>query len=102
MLSTAAQPSRIFCWKPWQNRTVERHVGVLGDISEAVAFETSPRRFSHMSDACLHASVAKNRCPVRIGYSPRALVFDCGKRLMASGQSHYLEQLDDAAAYAPY
>ena len=53
-----------------------------------------------MNDVCLHASMAKNRRPGRTGYSPRALVFGCDERLIASGLNHYLEQPDDAAIHA--
>ena len=70
---------------PWQNGMVERHGGVLGDIIEAVVQETSPVGFTQMSDFCLHASMAKNRRPGRSGFSPRALVFGCDERLIASG-----------------
>ena len=79
---------------------VERHGGVLGDIIEAIILETSPIGHTQMSDVCLHASMAKNRRPGRTGYSPRALVFGCDERLLASGLNHYLEQSDDAAIHA--
>ena len=62
--------------------------------------ETSPIGFAQMSDACLHASMAKNRRPGRTGFSPRALGFGCDERLIASGLSHYLAQPDDAAIHA--
>ena len=87
---------------PWQNGMVERHRGALGDIIEAIVLETSPVGFQHMCDVCLHASMAKNRRPGRTGYSPRALVFGCDERLIASGLNHYLEQPDDAATHAFY
>ena len=85
---------------PWQNGMVERHSGVLGDIIEAVVQETSPIGYNQMCDVCLHASMAKNRRPGRTGFSPRALVFGCDERLIASGLNHYLEQPDDAAISA--
>ena len=44
--------------------------------------------------------MAKNRRPGRTGFSPRALVFGCDERLIASGLNHYLEQPDDAAVHA--
>ena len=68
-------------------------LAVLGDIIEAIVNETSPVGFSQMCDVCLHASMAKNRRPGRTGFSPRALVFGCDERLIASGLNHYLEQL---------
>ena len=85
---------------PWQNGMVERHGGVLGDIIEAIVLETSPIGYQQMTDVCLNASMAKNRRPGRTGYSPRALVFGCDERLIASGPNHYLEQPDDAAIHA--
>ena len=44
---------------PWQNGMVERHGGVLGDIT-AIVMETSPVGLDQMKDVCMHVAMAKN------------------------------------------
>ena len=79
---------------------VERHGAILADIIQAVVMEKDVATEKQLSDVVLHACMAKNRRPGRIGYSRRSIVFGLDERLVASGLNHYLEDPGDASIAA--
>ena len=80
----------------WQNGMVERHGGVMQEITDCILRE----EVCHAEDmfhVVVRASNAKNARVGRSGYSPRALVLGSDARICASCLNHFLEEADDAA-----
>ena len=54
---------------------VERHDGAMGGVIQAVVAETGATGYAALRDIVLHASMANNRRPGKVAYSPRSFGF---------------------------